>query len=237
MPFNSGQESSIRYPSNERPELLFIDKFEHLVLFTIDASIPRLTSVSQSVKLLLGYHPKDLYNGNIPISSLLHQGDLHDVLDSLKNCKCLTWDGEHRLRHANGRWFWMRISLRQFDPTTYIGICRDISREKQREQFLWREIVQRENSKDKLHELKTTYGRIRDKTRHSTSSPQEIYHISKREYEVLCMIAEGYSARIIADRLNISQHTAINHRKNLIKKLNVRNSAELVKKAFLYSYL
>jgi DNA-binding CsgD family transcriptional regulator len=55
--------------------------------------------------------------------------------------------------------------------------------------------------------------------------------ISPREEEVLKLIADGYSSKQIADRLFISNHTAISHRKNLIEKFQVKNTAQLIKKA------
>lgn len=57
------------------------------------------------------------------------------------------------------------------------------------------------------------------------------YSISGREKEVLHLIGEGYSSKQIADKLYISNHTAISHRKNLIEKFNVKNTAHLVKRA------
>lgn len=55
--------------------------------------------------------------------------------------------------------------------------------------------------------------------------------ISSREKEVLKLVADGFSSKQIADRLFISNHTAISHRKNLIEKFNVRNTAQLIKRA------
>jgi DNA-binding CsgD family transcriptional regulator len=55
--------------------------------------------------------------------------------------------------------------------------------------------------------------------------------ISKREKEVLTLIAEGFSSKQIADELYISNHTAIKHRKNLIEKFKVKNTAQLIKEA------
>jgi DNA-binding CsgD family transcriptional regulator len=55
--------------------------------------------------------------------------------------------------------------------------------------------------------------------------------VSKREKEVLMLIAEGFSSKQIADELYISNHTAIKHRKNLIEKFKVKNTAQLIKEA------
>lgn len=55
--------------------------------------------------------------------------------------------------------------------------------------------------------------------------------ISPREKEVLMLIADGFSSKQIADMLFISNHTAITHRKNLIEKFKVKNTAQLIKRA------
>ncbi|TMM59540.1 LuxR family transcriptional regulator [Maribacter algarum] len=55
--------------------------------------------------------------------------------------------------------------------------------------------------------------------------------ISSREKEVLHLVADGFSSKQIANMLFISNHTAISHRKNLIEKFGVKNTAQLIKKA------
>ncbi|WP_232622941.1 response regulator transcription factor [Pareuzebyella sediminis] len=55
--------------------------------------------------------------------------------------------------------------------------------------------------------------------------------ISSREREVLHLVADGFSSKQIADMLFISNHTAISHRKNLIEKFGVKNTAQLIKTA------
>lgn len=59
-----------------------------------------------------------------------------------------------------------------------------------------------------------------------TDSPWEI--LTKRERQILKLIAEGYKAREIADFLHISLHTVETHRANLMKKLDLHNTASLV---------
>lgn len=55
--------------------------------------------------------------------------------------------------------------------------------------------------------------------------------LSSKETEVLELIAEGYTTKEIAQKLFISTRTVETHRANMIKKLEVKNSAELIKKA------
>jgi DNA-binding NarL/FixJ family response regulator len=55
--------------------------------------------------------------------------------------------------------------------------------------------------------------------------------LSRREKEVLNLIAEGCTNPEIATRLCVSQFTVDNHRKNLLPKLNVKNTASLIRLA------
>ncbi|UII76525.1 response regulator transcription factor [Flagellimonas sp. HMM57] len=55
--------------------------------------------------------------------------------------------------------------------------------------------------------------------------------LSKREKEVLKLIAQEFTTQEIADKLFLSKHTIESYRKNLISKLEVRNLAGLTKYA------
>lgn len=56
--------------------------------------------------------------------------------------------------------------------------------------------------------------------------------LTRREAEVLKMIANGFTNQEIADQLFVSPLTVDSHRKNLLMKLTARNTAELIKIAF-----
>ncbi len=53
-------------------------------------------------------------------------------------------------------------------------------------------------------------------------------NISEREMEIITLIAEGYSNKEVADKLFLSTHTITTHRKNIMNKLGVNNTAGLV---------
>lgn len=57
--------------------------------------------------------------------------------------------------------------------------------------------------------------------------------LSKREVEVLILIAEGFTNQEIADKLYTSKRTVEGHRQNLIEKTNTRNTAALIRYAIL----
>jgi DNA-binding NarL/FixJ family response regulator len=53
-------------------------------------------------------------------------------------------------------------------------------------------------------------------------------NVSDREVEIITLIAEGYSNKEVADKLFLSTHTVTTHRKNIMNKLGVNNTAGLV---------
>lgn len=52
--------------------------------------------------------------------------------------------------------------------------------------------------------------------------------LSSREIEIVQLSAKGLIAKEIADALNLSTHTVYTHRKNIMKKLQISSSSELV---------
>jgi DNA-binding CsgD family transcriptional regulator len=56
--------------------------------------------------------------------------------------------------------------------------------------------------------------------------------LTSRELQILHMIAFEANMHEIADRLFISHHTVVSHRKRLIQKLKVKNTAGLIRRAF-----
>ncbi|RUT73651.1 LuxR C-terminal-related transcriptional regulator [Ancylomarina longa] len=54
---------------------------------------------------------------------------------------------------------------------------------------------------------------------------QKLYNLSKREKQILKLIVKGFTDKKIADQLHISKYTSEKHRKNIIQKLQVKNTA------------
>ena len=63
------------------------------------------------------------------------------------------------------------------------------------------------------------------------SSAAHLPELSPREKEILGLIAEGFTNPQIAGKIFLSTFTVDSHRKNMLAKLNVKNTASLVKLA------
>ena len=59
----------------------------------------------------------------------------------------------------------------------------------------------------------------------------QLPELSRREKEILGLIAEGYTNPQIAEKLFLSSFTVDSHRKNLLAKLDVKNTATLIRLA------
>lgn len=68
-------------------------------------------------------------------------------------------------------------------------------------------------------------------------SPQSITDnrvnlLSRREIEIIALLADGLGSAQIGEKMSISPRTADTHRNNILQKLSLRNTAELISFAF-----
>ena len=67
--------------------------------------------------------------------------------------------------------------------------------------------------------------------------PTDIPQLTPRELQILRLIGEEFTNGEIAEKLFISGNTVFTHRKNLLSKLNVRNTAGLIRNASQFGLL
>lgn len=60
------------------------------------------------------------------------------------------------------------------------------------------------------------------------AGPKEIEQLSQREAEIIRLLADGLNSKQIAQQLFISFHTVRTHRKNMLQKLKMKSTNELV---------
>jgi len=75
------------------------------------------------------------------------------------------------------------------------------------------------------------------KLRRGVQKPPSETPLTNRERQVLKMIAEGKSRKEIGDLLFISVRTVERHRANIMEKLNVKGTADLIKYALQRGYI
>ena len=213
------------------------DQSDFIIAYNYRCSEHRFTDVSNSFVDILGYSKKNiLSNGNFT-SKILHPQD-RDIINFKLNRSFLATlksdyvaDGTQiikakcRAKHIRGYWKYFIIYALEYrsdliSSTDKIGLLVD----------------QRINSKQ--FGLSRIKDQLNNKEKNSTklnNQSQLEYEISNsispRENEILELIGNGLVTKEIANQLHISESTVTTHRKNLIAKLEVRNTAELIKKA------
>ena len=78
---------------------------------------------------------------------------------------------------------------------------------------------------------------VADLLKGKTTANSDLPILTRREVEVLKLIADGLTNQEIAEKLFISPLTVDTHRKNLLLKFNARNTAILIKTAVSQGYI
>ncbi len=207
---------------------------DSLIGFNFCCNKKKFTHISNSFQHLLGYKKQNILERDSFISKIIHPHDKAifidflfcdteivetdedgDSLPKVRELRC-------RARHIKGYWkylifFSMNYKVRKTGHVNKIGLMADEYSNpnyqmlsKNIDQFNWEEITSGNSA--------------------FMYKPSAI-QISHRESEILELIGDGKIAKEIATKLNISPNTVITHRKNLISKFRVRNTAQLIKKA------
>lgn len=90
------------------------------------------------------------------------------------------------------------------------------------------QFLENNNKKEISNEFKLLYDNMLAEEETKTKIEKRKIKISKREQEILEFICKGNTNKDIAEQLFLSIRTVDNHRANLITKLGVKNTAELV---------
>ena len=73
----------------------------------------------------------------------------------------------------------------------------------------------------------------RESKNHSKEKSGEVLSLTARQKEILRLVAQGHTNREIGEQLNISVRTVEVHRFNLMRRLRVRNVAQLLRQAMI----
>lgn len=68
--------------------------------------------------------------------------------------------------------------------------------------------------------------------KHASHQRKDAPFLTRREKEILVLLAEGFTTPEIAEKIFVSHWTVDGHRKSIMTKLNVKNTASLIKYAY-----
>lgn len=197
----------------------YCEKDKNLMISIFDINNNKFLYFSESFKYVLGYNTNDIIGGGWEFwYKKIDPGEARSIRNNInfliqkphpkKIPEVVSFN--YHIKDIYNKWFFVshELSLYHFrNQLIALNYLYDIS-QKERIEDLFR-------IKKPIH----------------TDKDNDNITISKREREVLMLIADGLSSKQIADELYISNHTAITHRKNLIEKFKVRNTAQLIREA------
>lgn len=204
-------------------DILLTDSLAKSILNEINAfififDVETLTPlwINKYFKDKMGYSNNELESiTKEEFTSLFHPKSLPLFLDRIKN---ILKNGNkelktvYQLRSKNQEWIYLLTSSRIFRRDKdgsikyLIGYASEVS----------------------SHELKHHLKEITSVKRKCDNLPL-ISSLSRREFDIIRLISRGFTDKEIAAKLNISIHTTKTHRKRIIQKLEVKNTAALVK--------
>lgn len=185
------------------------------IVFIFDLVNFRLIWANNGFKKMLGYKKPV---GDIPEEVMLdiYHPDDRDLLIEMKNFfeknRKGTFLGIYQFKNVKNEYIWLCTSAnllrKSKDGKVFevVGVSINFTENITYDRNL--KIIAREKAKE--------------------SNADAIGVLSKREQELIRYFANGHKTKDVADMLNLSYHTVNNHRKNMIKKLGVKNVAGLV---------
>lgn len=236
-------------------DIHLLDALDSVSFFLFNIESLKFDFISKSIKRLTGHDQKSIVNGGLNyINDHIHPSNrdfpvlLRNYWKKIKKGKGqrrrVQIPYEHsfiiRIKHAYRFWVPLETYLTYVsDSDIILGIFKSMERDHLNVQPNYTKSYISKYGRDssglnlvhKLNILKKPFNDVLYSNHlHETK-------ISDRENEVLQLIGHGFSAKQIAAKLYISIHTAVNHRKNLISKFEVKNTAELIKVATKQRFL
>ncbi|MDN5201370.1 LuxR C-terminal-related transcriptional regulator [Fulvivirgaceae bacterium BMA10] len=220
-------------PANDFNGILNIGPY---FVSVFDAFNSEYIYVSDNFHAILGYHKTDLQvNGLKFFQDTLHPEDLGAVYKAMKKAWSFILNEppemrphfklniDYRIRKKNGEYIRILQQNKVLNQDNHgnivyvLGICTDISHWEKRKNVS----LSITGPNDHYHfSFESDFG---NRTKNTT--------FSKREIEILKLLARGLSSKSIAKKLSISFHTVNSHRQNMMDKLNIHKTTGLVKYA------
>lgn len=186
---------------------------------TLDVEIPKLMSIGLPyVNTFLHPDEKDTFMTKLlPVvfRFFAQAQDLHQ----LKNMRA-AFTSRMRLRNGEYRWFMHQLNVLSTDehhsPLLGLKFMVEIDG------------IKKDSNLDLTISMRDADGIYHPVYQDSFKVNDKVPPLSKRETEILKLVAQGNTSKQIAYLLNLSEHTVVKHRKNMLKKRDVASAAELV---------
>lgn len=208
------------------------------ILFVSDLQKGKNIFCSRSVEKIVGWSQKDYNEGGWAFSiSITHPDDTKEFKTKLENSiqikdqENFNHDHEpicfeYRVKHKNG--FWINLYTESYilerdennRPRYLITFAKDVYNNKKSEATSQNEInISIKNELEKLF------------VKNEEKKNQNAIHLSAREKEILDLLKNGLSTKAIANVLGLKITSVNSYRKNLLSKMKVKNTAELIQKS------
>lgn len=130
--------------------------------------------------------------------------------------------------------FFQRVKLYKADKHQWFyTVCKSLEQNLAHEQRL----IMLSTPIDGVGTLMEKVKRVLDENEYITRNYKKFALLTKREKEILALLSTGKSSPEIADQLFISRETVATHRKNIIRKLDVKSFAELLRFALAFDLI
>ncbi len=179
---------------------------------------------------VLGYPPGALSAREEDWLAYIHPDDAEryqrNVLDCLQGNTAFL-ESEHRFRHYQGHWVHLqvrgRVTHRAADgaPLRMVGTMLDVTMRKR---------LNAEGT-DLLNRIASLIADTTSGKPRAHAGGDSDARLSRRQRQILALVAKGMTSAEIAKQLNISTDTAIGHRRELMKKLGLHNAVDLTRYA------
>lgn len=221
------------------------------IWYITDVKLGKIVFISDSIETILGWNKQEYLLGGWGYGLSRIHADDHQVIHRV-NIECLALRNQvkyiydrvpvtfdYRARHADGHYLWLHNECTVFERDdqeevkSFIGTMRDITLQKTAslnaltKEQLRNEVIELLHGEPYLN-LAFLKNFI-DKNEPIAFKPEQTVKLTERELEVVKLIVAGETARQIGVRLFISEHTVNQHRKVIMKKLNARNLADMVR--------
>jgi PAS domain S-box-containing protein len=186
---------------------------------------------------MLGYRMEEIEPDVRSWELLVHPEDwptIRATLDAHLKGETPVYESEHRLRHKEGHWVWVldqgKVVERDAagNPLRAAGTHLDISNHK-RLNLEGTHLLRRIESL--IRDASKPPARIEAEGSERLAESAQPGRLSKRQSQVLELVATGCTSAQIAERLDITPATVITHRRDLMRRLDLHSIAELTRYA------